>query len=459
VGSTTGEATVRLAAKGCAAVVAMAAFAPAPAPAQEPDIAVPQLSGPVEVDGRLDEPIWRQAAVVELRFEIDPGENLPARVRTECLLAATPETFLIGCRAFDPEPAAIRAHYTDRDGADSDDWILISLDTFFDRRRAFEFRVNPLGVQMDSTLNELGGGGVEIDATWDAIWDSAGRITPDGFEVELALPFTSLRFPRDAPVQRWGFLAMRHWPRRLAYFFRQTPWNRDRACTLCENVPITGFRPIAPGHDLELDPTVTTSRTDVRSPGGDGLSTGAVESEFGLSARWGLGAGFGLNAALNPDFSQVEADAIQLDVNTRFALFYPEKRPFFLEGADLMRTPVEAVYTRTVADPSWGGKFSGKHGRHAVALVVAGDDVTNLVLPANQGSTVLSLDSGNRSTVARWRVDLGRQSSLGMLFTDRAGEDGSATCVRPRRTAPARRSGHRAGAGVRSETGTRRHWR
>lgn len=390
---------------------------------QPPTYSVPHTSAIVHLDGILDEEAWASAVVFELPYEIDPGENLPARVRTECRLVAGANHFYIAFHAFDPEPDLIRAHYMDRDAAWDDDWVFVTLDTFFDKRRGFQFLVNPLGVQMDSLLNEVGKGGAEVDITWDAIWDSAGRIGKDGYIVEIAIPYTSLRFSRKEGEQMWGFQAMRHFPRKFAYFFRATPWNRNRDCMLCENVVLIGFEGASPGKNLEVNPTFTSRRTDAYDDFPEGrMQKGGTRAEVGLSTRWGITPNVHFNFAVNPDFSQVEADIAQLEINTRFALFYPEKRPFFLEGADFFLTPVNAVYSRTLADPSVGFKLTGKAGSHAFGVLTAKDDITNVLLPANQGSQLDFLDRGSISSVMRYRLDLGKKSTLGVLITDRRGD-------------------------------------
>jgi hypothetical protein len=277
---------------------------------------------------------------------------------------------------------------------------------------------------MDSILNEAGSGGSEVDTTWDAIWHSAGRITADGYVVEMAIPFHSLRFPGGKGEKKWGFQACRSYPRKFSYFFRIIPWNRARDCTLCDNITLRGFTGASPGWNIELNPTITANRTDsrddlARAP----LQKGEVKPEIGLSTRWGITPNISLNAAINPDFSHVEADAAQLGINKRFALFYPEKRPFFLEGADLFKTMFEAVYTRTIADPSWGFKITGKENRNAFGVLVARDDLTNLLLPSNQGSRFSFLDQGVFSTILRYRRDIGSRSTIGALVADRRGND------------------------------------
>jgi uncharacterized protein DUF5916/cellulose/xylan binding protein with CBM9 domain len=392
----------------------------APPRSQRPAYKVERASSPITVDGVLDDAAWEQAAVVELKYETRPKENLPPDVQTEALLTYDQDHLYVGFRAHDPEPSAIRAHLLDRDKAFSDDFVGIVLDTFNDERRAFEFFVNPLGVQMDMFMDDVSG---NEDDTWDAIWISAGKINATGYAVEIAIPWSSLRFPRTEGDQTWGFDALRFYPRSQRARISSHPLDRNVSCYLCQESKMTGFSGVTPGKNIELTPTATASRTDRRDDFPQGsLEEGDVESDLGLTAKWGITPNLTLNAALNPDFSQVEADAAQLDVNNQFALFFPEKRPFFLEGADFFSTPFQAVFTRNVADPAWGVKLTGKEGKHAVGVFAARDDLTNLLFPGSNGSSATSLDMETDDAVLRYRRDLGKSSAVGVLFTGREGD-------------------------------------
>jgi hypothetical protein len=200
--------------------------------------------------------------------------------------------------------------------------------------------------------------------------------------------------------------------------------SRNVNCILCQFNKLTGFEGIRPGQNIELTPTVTASRTDAMTmpdyPDGS-LERGRIDDQYGLSAKWGVTPNLILNGAVNPDFSQVEADVAQLEINRRFAVFYPEKRPFFLEGADFFLTPLQAVFTRTVADPLWGAKLTGKSGRTALGFFAAQDEMTNLIIPSNQGSAPAFLDQDAYGGVFRLRQDVGKMSTLGLLYTGRAG--------------------------------------
>jgi hypothetical protein len=390
---------------------------PAGAAGAKPTYEVRRATAPVVVDGVLDEATWSGAPTFTLDYETYPGDNVPAPVRTEYWVTFDDRHLYVGVRAHDPEPAAIRARLSDRDNAFRDDFVGIVLDTFNDERRAFEFLVNPLGVQMDMFQNDVSGG---EDVSWDALWASGGRITAGGYEVEMAIPFSSLRFPRVAGAQTWGVDAMRIWPRDQRRRMGLSRQERGRNCYLCQASKLHGIEGITPGRNIELDPTLTAHQTEVR-PEPEAEFESESEVDPGLTARWGVTPGITLNAAVNPDFSQVEADAAQLDVNTQFALFFPEKRPFFLEGADLFETRIGAVYTRNIADPDWGFKVSGKQGRHGFGALIAGDTQTNLLLPGSQGTSFAFLDQENTSAVLRYRTDLGESSYVGGLFTDREG--------------------------------------
>ncbi|HJX29273.1 MAG TPA: carbohydrate binding family 9 domain-containing protein, partial [Thermoanaerobaculia bacterium] len=210
------------------------------------------------IDGALDEAAWAAATVIPLTHEWSPGDNAEPPVRTECLVTFDSANLYVAFRAFDPDPAQIRAHLADRDTAFLDDTVGFFVDTFNDQRRAFEFRVNPLGVQMEATVNDID---ATEDWSWNAIWDSAGRITAEGYVVEVAVPFRQLRFPRTAEAQTWGFLALRTYPRSVLHDIRSASNLRNQNCTVCQFDTLAGFQRIETGHNLETVPTITAGRT------------------------------------------------------------------------------------------------------------------------------------------------------------------------------------------------------
>lgn len=382
---------------------------------------VTRAASPIRVDGVLDEVAWQSASQIPVRFEWLPGDNIAPPVTTDVRIAFDDQAFYIAFRAHDPSPSQIRAHLTDRDIPFHDDTVGFWLDPFNDQRRAFQFRINPLGVQMDSTFSDVDG---SEDWSWDAIWESAGRIDNEGYTVEVAIPFTSLRFPNTSGIQTWGFMATRDYPRSQRHRMQSSYRDRNANCVVCSLEEVSGFENIRSGLNIELQPTVTARRTEVRHDFPDGgLEAEDSEIEPGLTARWSPTPNITINGAVNPDFSQVEADVAQLAVNERFALFFPEKRPFFLEGADLFSTPINAVHTRSVASPRWGLKVSGKQDRSAGGAFVAQDSVNTFIIPSFEGSSTESLDQDVLSSVLRYRFDLGSSSTVGVLLTSREGDE------------------------------------
>lgn len=381
---------------------------------------VPRSAEAIRVDAVLDEPAWQEALQIQLGYETRPGENTPPPVETTCLVTHDDTHLYVAFRAYDPEPQAIRAHLSDRDRAFNDDFVGVVLDTFNDERRAFEFFVNPLGVQMDLFQDDVTG---REDESWDAIWRSAGKISDDGYVVEFAIPFQQLRFPQGGGEQVWGFDAIRYYPRSDRIRIAAQPMDRNVSCYLCQISKLQGFAGATPGRNLELVPTLTAGRQDERAdfPAGD-LEDGEGEAEAGLTASWGVTPSMILGLALNPDFSQVEADVAQLDINTTFTLFFPERRPFFLEGADMFRTPFNAVFTRNVSAPDWGVRLTGRQGDNGIGTFVARDSVTNLIFPGSTSSESDSFDFPTDDAVLRYRRDFGKSSSIGTIFTGRKGD-------------------------------------
>lgn len=224
---------------------------------------VPELAVSPQIDGVLDEKVWSQALVVELPFEVDPGDSVASKVHTEALLFSTPSTLYVGFRAFDPNPREIRAHLADRDQLYRDDFVGIILDTFADHRRAYQFHVNPLGVQGDS-LRLASGEGEWEDGSWDAIWSAAGKITAEGYTVEMAIPFAALRFPSGIGEKQFGFAVFRVYPRSLRRLLFSVPLDRNNACMLCQLPHLVGFASAKPGRSLELVPTWVAAREQER---------------------------------------------------------------------------------------------------------------------------------------------------------------------------------------------------
>lgn len=385
---------------------------------QENPLPVPQLESPPEINGRLEESVWDRALKLDLKYETDPGENIPALVKTVVLVFYDKNNVYFGLICYDPNPSAIRARYSDRDAIANDDLININLDTFNDERRNYFFGCNPLGLQRDG-IETVGGVG-----NWDAIWHSAGAITEFGYCVEIAIPFASIQFQRTNDPQIWGLDVSRWYQRSQRHRLGLVKIDRNNNSYQSQFLKISGFEGIKPGRNVEVIPTVTGIQTEARESFPDGHFYPTTKTlDPGLTAKWGLTSNLTLNGTVNPDFSQVEADARQLDINQPFALFYREKRPFFLEGMDFFSSPMNVIYTRTVRDPNWGFKLSGKEGIHTIGAYIVQDELTNLVFPGSQGSLSNSIDQSCLAGVFRYKIDLGRRYTVGTIATGREGTD------------------------------------
>ncbi|MEZ4415431.1 MAG: DUF5916 domain-containing protein [Gemmatimonadota bacterium] len=374
------------------------------------DILNPWFAQPaLLIDGRLDEAAWAEAPLLHGFTQFEPLEGVPATQRTEVRVLVSDDALYLAVEAWDQEAGGIRATLAKRDSyGRSDDYVRFVLDTFNDQRRAFVFQVNPLGVQGDGLWLEGGrgggGGGAPVDWNPDFVWESAGQVLPDRYVVELRIPFKSLRFPAD-PLQDWGFQVVRR-IQRNGYEESWAPLTNDQANRLAQSGRLVGLRDLDPGLFLEVNPVVTASRSGALDAEGAGFQPGPIIGDFGLNVTYGLTSNLTLDGTYNPDFSQVEADAGQITVNERFAVFLPEKRPFFLEGTDVFAMPKQLVYTRSIANPVGAAKVSGKVGNLSVAYVGAVDQV---------GS------DGNDPVVnlVRLKQDVGASSTVGLAYTDR----------------------------------------
>ncbi len=384
--------------------------------APAPSVVAPRVEATLTIDGALDEPVWAHALLLEGFRQYQPVDGRAAEERTEVRLFYTPSAICFGIRAYDSQPDTVRATVADRDSVDADDTVTIYLDTFNDRRRAFFFTVNPLGVQEDGVLSEGNNTPGELTSTDrdrnpDFLFESRGRRTTWGYEVELRIPFKSLRYPSGDAPQRWGLNVGRS-VRRSGYVDTWTDVRRANASFLAQAGTLEGLHDLQRGMVFEAQP-FTTATLDGQRTGGGTFERGDVDPSAGVNVRLGLSPDVSIDSTWNPDFSQVESDVGQVSVNERFALFFPEKRPFFLESIDLFATPNRLVYTRTVIDPQFGAKLTLKRGRFNVAHLTALDDTAD-------GQAPRALFNATRL-----RSDVGRGSTVGATFTHRTQDDDS----------------------------------
>ncbi len=388
---------------------------------------IPYIQSKPVIDGEITEGEWASAERVFLDIETYPSENIPAPVETEVLMMEDGASFYVAFIASDPEPEKIRAFFRDRDASYDDDFVAVIIDTFNDEQRAYEFLVNPLGVQMDMIYDDII---QNEDSSWNAIWDSAGKITDKGYVVEIKIPLNQLRFPEGLDKQTWGIELLRMYPRNKRHRMASNERDLNKSCILCQYKKAQGFTQLEQNVNLQLVPTLTASYSKSRALPENDEWKDDFDPQAGLDIRWGINQDFYLNATINPDFSQVEADVAQLDVNNTFSLFYPERREFFLDGADYFNTHDNLVYTRNISSPDYGVKVTGKRDIHTFGLFFANDETTNFIIPGNQGSGIAVLkNKKSYNTAYRYRLDVSKNTNLGMIFTDRRADDYSNTVI------------------------------
>ena len=387
-------------------------------------VAVKRTLGAIRIDAVLDEPAWQEATPIAIDREWFPGENLDAAVKTDVLVTWDDDQLYVAFRALDPQPSRIRARYAERDAALLDDTVGFVVDPFNDDRIAYQFRINPLCVQADAINSDVEG---TEDFSWDAIWESAGRLTAEGFIVEVAIPLQQLRIPAGQREQTWGFMAMRDYPRDVRHRFRSVVTDENRNCLICQFADLSGFGVTTVGRNIEVTPTLTGNLRQDRSSGR--LATEDRGIDAGVSGRWAITPDTSLQATLNPDFSHVEADAGALDVNIRFALSFPERRPFFLEGSDYFETQMPLLFTRTIADPEAGVKLTGKFGDGSYGVLLARDGITNLLVPFDESSVRTSSNDPSTTAVLRYRHGFSSDASAGVFASSRTGDGYSNTVL------------------------------
>jgi hypothetical protein len=408
--------------------------------AQGPDreFRIPRVDTRPAIDGRLDDPIWQQAARLDQWVQTEPGDNTTPHGPTVAYLAYDRDYLYVAIRAQD-QPGAIRYRMHERDAVvmQSQDWIGVGLDPTNARRRAFFFAANPIGVQGDGINVE--GAGFE---DWNGIFQTAGQAGPDEYTVEMAIPFKTLRYPRQRE-QRWGLTISRHYGRDGAVDY---PWarNRDLACDLCQMITMTGISDITSTTALEFNPAVVGHLAADRPTSLAPIGPTRTTSELGVNLKYGLTSSLTLDGTWNPDFSQVEADAGQLEINNRFALFFPEKRPFFLEGADIFQTrfgmpgqehtppPVSLFHSRRIVDPDAGIKLTGKTGRVSLGLLASIDAAKDYSIPTEIGGLAPGqldpfADRNARVGIARIRFDILADGYVGASLTTRHFGNGRGT--------------------------------
>jgi uncharacterized protein DUF5916 len=389
---------------------------PEPSPAPAEPIRISRASGPIEVDGALGDPGWSDATRVETFYETNPGDNVPPKVKTIAWLTYDARFFYAAFEFSDPDPKSIRAPFGDHDNVPGyTDYGGVIMDTRNDGKTAAMFLVNPHNVQYDAISSDTSG----EDNSPDFYWDSAARIGPGGWTLEIRIPFSSLRYDSADP-QTWGILLYRNRPREFRTQIFSSMLPRGSNCFICHSRKLVGLTGLPSGRHAVLAPYTSGRRTEeaLGDPGTSLVSQGN-DWEGGLDAKWTPNADTAIDATLNPDFSQVESDVAQITANERFALFFPEKRPFFLEGLDLFATPIQAVYTRTITSPHWGLRSTGQLANTVYTVLVADDrGGGSVIIPGPESSDLAPQDFTSRVLIGRGRRDFGH-SFASFLVTDR----------------------------------------
>ncbi len=388
-------------------------------PALAQPVHVPLVSEQhVVVDGLLEEPAWQEAAVLDLDYEISPGHNIPARYETRVYLAATRTHLLIAAKAADPRPHLIRAQLRNRDDIFDDDRLFIAIDPYDQQGSSMLFAVNALGIQMDGMHSSEG-----FDYSVDRIWDSAGTITEEGYQIEISIPFSSMRYPKSDGPSIWRIHIERQVQRGDAPQFSARPYDWSNECFECQFVSMELPPGIEHSRHWEWTPYLAWTSSDRRGYPYDGPWSSERDVEVGIDANWSPDSTSRLTLTLNPDFSQVEVDTIQFDINRRYAIEYPERRPFFTEDLDYFDSYVMPLNTRRIVDPSAGIKYTGTWGRHALGLFAADDSETTLVIPALQTSTLTVWPEPGSNAVVRYRYSMGEGTDVGGMATYRSAAD------------------------------------
>ena len=386
-------------------------------------IHISRAHGPIVVDGDLSDEGWKDATRVEKFYEVNPGDNVEPKVKTVGYLTYDDRFLYVAFELSDPDPKGIRAPYADHDAIEgsSDDYAGVFIDSMDTGLTAREFLVTARNIQFDGVMDDTSG----ENASPDFFWDSAARITSTGWVLEMRIPFASLRFTNADP-QTWGIALFRNYPHEFRYQIYSNRQPRGGNCFVCRFNRLEGLERLPSGGHLVAAPYVSASQTAGPENGvlGAPLAADPLEPRVGFDLKYTPTANDAIDVTVKPDFSQVEADTAQISANERFALFFPEKRPFFLEGVDLFQTPIQAVYTRTITSPLWGGRVTGKAGGlRYTALVSEDEGGGTAIIPGSNGSSFAAQDFGSTVFLGRAKQEFGL-SYIGALVTDRENRDG-----------------------------------
>jgi Domain of unknown function (DUF5916) len=381
-------------------------------------------------DARPGDAAWRHAAHFSIAYEINPGHNIPAPVATQVDVGYTADALWVRFTAQDPHPGDIGLRYREHDDMASyiDDDVGVMLSPFNDTQWAYELFCTAGGTQWDAFRQQN-----NEYSSWDAVWSCSASRTATGYQVQMKIPFAAFKFPHSPDPQRWGLIFFRNWPRNVRHQLFSQPLNYDSNCTLCSMVPMDTETPIkTSAADFQLIPSVTVIRTDSKRNGAGGLDQGSPTLKGSLDARWVLRPDLEWSATVDPNFSQVAPDVLQLSANRQFAVLYQENRPFFEQGTQVFNTPSlrystdtfnpsgSLIDTLNITDPRFATKLVGQVGPNEMGALATEDTATTIVLPGPQTSTAQSFDFNTQDELLRYRRDIGA-SAFGVYASDRDG--------------------------------------
>jgi hypothetical protein len=393
-------------------------------PAAELPVTIESTEAPITIDGDLSDAAWQHATRYETWYETNPGDNIEPKQKTVGYVTYDSKFLYFGIESSDTQPADIISPYADHDqiSGNTDDYAGVIVDPRNDGKTGYLFLLTARGVQYDAVTDDAGAG---EDNSPDFFWDSAAKVHGKGWTAEARIPFSSLRYENPNPEQ-WGLILYRNYPRDRRYQMFTNKLPRNSNCFVCNFGKVTGLRNLPSGDHMVLAPYATARQLGEPRDGlGSDFVNHQVGTDAGLDFKWSPTADMAVDATINPDFSQVESDVAVISTNERFAIFIPEKRPFFLEGIELFSTPIQAVYTRTLTAPRWGGRTTGKTGDYAYTFLVSQDrGGGSVIVPSAFGSDFAEQDFSSIAAIGRVRRDFGR-SFVSLLLTTRESEGGA----------------------------------
>lgn len=355
-----------------------------------------------KIDGKFDD-IYEKFTIIDKFYQIENNWGKPISEKTMTYLGFDDKNLYIAVKCYDSNPKRIRATLSKREGFESNDMVLIFLDTFLTKRKGFFFGFNPFGIQMDGTRDDENYRN-DMDFSWDTLWYSKGKVYDWGYFVEARIPFRSLRFSSSKDIQKWGFVIARQIPGKgeLAISFK---FDKKKRGVLSQSDIIVLDKKLVSGKNMEILPTFTGLKNKGES----------LEPKFGVSLKYGFTSNSTLDIAINPDFSHIEADEGMIDINQRYAIYYPEKRPFFLEAKEMFDMPMNLFYSRRIVLPQWGLKFTGRFGKFGIGIISARD--------TSSFEDIWDVEEGGEDNalvnVVRLKYELKDSSHIGFFFTNK----------------------------------------